>query len=88
MSDSKQIESILQETEASFRHEECRTCECFLGLVTQLRLDTPAEARAPLDARRVARNEIHGCLGCDPCPPGDRYAAYMRQKQAAKLITI
>jgi hypothetical protein len=26
------------------------------------------------------RSQGHVCLGCNPCPPGDLYAAYLRQK--------
>lgn len=72
------IRELMEEAEASFPHEACRTCECFLGYTAKLRVDGGKEARAELAAYKVDRNEMHGCLGCDPCPPGDLYAAYVK----------
>ena len=83
-----QVESILNETVQSFPHTACLTCECFLGLVTQLQIDSGAESRALLAPYKVGREEMHACLGCDPCPPGNRYAKYMIRKQSEKLITL
>jgi len=77
-----QVETLLKEAEASFPHGACLTCECFLGYVAQLHVDSEPAGREVLKAYKVDRNSIHGCLGCDPCPPGDLYAAYQRQKQA------
>ncbi|MCX6066636.1 MAG: hypothetical protein NT121_12905 [Chloroflexi bacterium] len=83
-----EVETVLHETVASFPHDPCLTCECFLGLVARLRLDAGAESQPLLDTYKVPRQEMHSCLGCDPCPPGNRYAQYIQQKQAAKLITL
>jgi hypothetical protein len=85
---SAQAESIIKESAESFPHDACLTCECFLGLVSQLSIDTEPAGRTVLEAYKVPRKEMHACLGCDPCPPGDRYAGYMRQKQSRKLITL
>ena len=82
------VQKILDETVAAFPHGECLTCECFLGLVAQLRIDAQPEAKECLAAFRVDRKQMHGCLGCDPCPPGDRYAMYMCDKRPPTLINL
>ena len=82
------VRKIIEETETTFPHAECLTCECFLGLVAQLRIDSEPDARVFLNGDRVDRKQMHGCLGCDPCPPGDRYALYTREKGPSNLITL
>jgi hypothetical protein len=77
-----QVETLLKEAEESFPHGACLTCECFLGYVAQLHVDSGPDSREVLKQYKVDRNSIHGCLGCDPCPPGDLYATYQCQKQA------
>ena len=84
----EQVKAILDETVASFPHGPCSTCECFLGLVAQFRVDSDEAGKALLAAFQVDHQQMHACLGCDPCPPGDRYAAYMRVKRSTPLITI
>lgn len=84
----EEVRKIMAETEDSFPHRECLACECFLGLVTQLRIDAEPEAKEILTAFQVERKQMHGCLGCEPCPPGDRYALYMREKRFSNLITL
>jgi hypothetical protein len=85
---STQVETILTETAASFPQDSCLTCECFLGLVMQLGLDADTDCQPLLAQYKVPRKEIHNCLGCDPCPPGNSYAKYIRFKQAEKIITL
>lgn len=83
-----EVKTTLEETVASFPHDACLTCECFLGLVVQLRLDADVPGKELANQYQVERHSVHTCLGCDPCPPGDRYAAYMREKRKAALIQL
>jgi hypothetical protein len=83
-----QVETILQESIQSFPHAACRTCECFLGLVAQLSSDSGADGRGLLGQYKPEQRKIHACLGCDPCPPGNKFAHYIKQKQQKKLITV
>jgi hypothetical protein len=62
----------------AFPHEACETCECYLGYLAQLSMDTNAAGRALVAAHQVERAQIHACLGCDPCPPADLFAAYLK----------
>jgi len=75
-----EITILLQEASVAFRHEECATCENYLGYLTQLELDGDQEARLYLAKHTPPRSEIHACLGCDPCPPGLLYAEYLLEK--------
>ena len=53
----------------------CSTCECLQGYLAQLQLLATDDAAALVAPLRVARTEMHSCLGCDPCPPGDLLVA-------------
>jgi predicted HD superfamily hydrolase involved in NAD metabolism len=74
----QQITSLINQTIDSFPHRECQTCECFLGYVTQLDIAADPIGKAFLETFKPNRSEIHSCLGCDPCPPGDHFAAYLQ----------
>ncbi len=83
-----EVQALLREAEDAFPHGACLTCECFLGYAMQLRVDADADGKALLAAYKVERSQIHPCLGCDPCPPGDLYARYMREKPKNNLIAL
>lgn len=74
------ISRIITKAESSFRHEECATCECYLGFLTQLEIDADQQGQKILKERQTHPGEIHSCLGCDPCPPGILYGDYLRKK--------
>jgi hypothetical protein len=57
--------------------EECRSCDCLQGYLTQLELDYP-EATDLIEPLKVPREKLHGCLGCDPCPPAEAFGDYLR----------
>jgi hypothetical protein len=82
------VRSYLTSSVDAFPHAACFTCECFLGLVVQLRIDSVAEARPLLDEYKVEKANMHACLGCDPCPPGEKYAEYMRNRPQKTLLTL
>ncbi len=80
-----QVERLLIQTMASLRHEECSTCECLQGFITQLELDA-ADALAVAEITRpwkVSRTDMHACLGCDPCPPGSAFADHIKARKNA-----
>ena len=84
----QEVKDFLKTALDSFPHDYCQDCECFLGFVTQLRVDSDSESHNLLKQYRVDRNNIHSCLGCDPCPPGDLYAEYVRNKKGPQIITL
>jgi hypothetical protein len=83
-----EVQNFLQGAEDLFPHGACNTCECFLGYIAQLRIDSDSESRDLFIPFKVDRTSIHHCLGCDPCPPGDLYAQYMLKKQKSTLIKL
>ena len=72
--------NILDRLRASVQHEECWTCDCLQGLLTQLELDADEPIADLVGPLKVPNERMHGCLGCDPCPPGEVYAGYLRDK--------
>jgi hypothetical protein len=83
-----ELQKLLQEAEDRFPHDLCRTCACFLGYLAQLRIDSGPANKDLFLPFKIDRMEMHKCLGCDPCPPGDLYAEYMKKKQASTLIAL
>lgn len=84
----KELQDLLQQGVDSIAHEACHTCECFLGYLAQLRIDSEPADKDLFLPFQVDRNEMHRCIGCDPCPPGNLYAAYMKKKQNSRLIQL
>ena len=84
----QEVQAFLAEAAGSFPHDACLTCECFLGYVVRLRVDSDNTSQDLIGEYQVERGCIHSCLGCDPCPPGDLYAEYIRKEQHSPLITI
>ena len=73
-----EVKRIVQETISGFRRAECGTCECFQGFLVQLELDAAENVSDIVSLHKVSIDWMHGCLGCDPCPPGVSFAAYLR----------
>ena len=84
----KEVQAFLGEAADSFPHGACLTCECFLGYVTRLRMDSDKISQDLIGEYQVERDRIHNCLGCDLCPQGDLYAEYVRKRQQPPLITL
>lgn len=76
-----EVKELIKKAEQSFRHEDCNNCECYLGYIAQLRLDSDQDARSFLKEYIASRKQIHSCLGCDPCPPGILFADYLRKRK-------
>ena len=76
-----EVRELINKAEVSFRHEECAACECYQGYVTQLKIDSGPEAQQFLNGYEPDRDQIHACLGCDPCAPSILYTNYLRVKQ-------
>jgi hypothetical protein len=72
--------NLLDNAVAGFPHDDCYTCECFLGYLTRLELDSEPAFKKTAAEFKPSRELMHSCMGCDPCPPGDHYAVYVQQK--------
>ncbi len=73
-----ELRALLEQAQESFPHDECLTCECFLGYLTQLGIDAGGEIHSLLDEMGIDYQHAHSCMGCDPCPPADLFADYLR----------
>lgn len=77
----EEVRDRLDALEASAAHAECPTCECYQGYLAQLVIDASAAAAGEATKGRLSPQEMHGCLGCDPCPPGDAFTGYLLERQ-------
>ena len=76
------VTTLVGNAKAAFPHEECATCECYLGYIIQLERESDRSGQQFLESYKPSRKEIHACRGCDPCPPGDHYARHLRDNRA------
>jgi hypothetical protein len=74
----KYLERFINELKESVIREECWRCECFQGFLTQLGLDFEIVLPfAELEKLKVEQEEMHCCLGCEPCGPAEVYSRYL-----------
>ena len=73
----QEVRNRIEEAQATFPRDECPTCECYLGYLVQLGFDADEVASSLIADNMPDRSDMHGCLGCEPCPPGDLFAAYL-----------
>ena len=76
----ERIEDVLR----NIPRDECRTCDCLLGFITRLKLDAKEEVTSLIKPMKELKEQIHGCLGCNPCPPAEAYSNYIRENPAGK----
>ena len=57
----------------------CRTCDCLQAALAHLELDGDEELRAFIAPHRVPPDQMHGCVGCDPCPPAATWSLLLRE---------
>ena len=77
----EEVRSVLEDLKGAITREECRTCDCMQGLLTQLELDAAEDVTGLTAPFKTTLEMMHGCLGCDPCPPGALFAAYIRRRK-------
>jgi len=73
-----EIRILLNQARQSFPHDECLTCECFLGYLARLGMDAGEEVHSLFHEIGIDYRHAHSCMGCDPCPPADLFADYLR----------
>jgi hypothetical protein len=76
------------------QEKKCVGCECLQGALMELCLGledlTPGDERQHLLSTitgAMAVQDRHGCLGCEPCTPGDILVATYREGQAKETPT-
>jgi len=73
-----EVQQLIGEALRDMPRDDCRTCDCFLGFITQLELDSGEDVSNITNSLKSLKAQIHGCLGCDPCPPAEAYTNYIR----------
>jgi hypothetical protein len=73
-----EVRSLLEQARESFPRDDCLNCECFLGYLAQLGIDADQEVHSHFDEMGIDYQHAHSCMGCDPCPPADLFADYLR----------
>lgn len=62
--------------------DDCWSCDCLQGFLVRLELDSVEDVTSLTSPLKVPTERMHGCLGCDPCPPGEAFAEYLRRQNA------
>ncbi|MFX1298529.1 MAG: hypothetical protein ACFFD2_27185 [Promethearchaeota archaeon] len=75
------VKNILENLNKSILRPECWFCDCFQGFITQIELDSDGDVSGLTDPLIVFISEMHGWLGCDPCPPGEVFSEYIQEKR-------
>ncbi len=76
----KDVERILSNLQKYIIKEECWSCDCLQGFLTQLELDSEKDVSHLTISFKISKDQMHGCLGCDPCPPGEAFSEYINKK--------
>jgi len=61
--------------------EKCRTCDCLQGALVELSLSGDEHLKALVEPHRIMATEMHGCLGCEPCPPAEFWTEFRKRSQ-------
>lgn len=69
---------LIADLEPNLPLDECHSCECYLALLTQLSLDVDLDVAELRSHLHLEREQSHSCLGCQPCPPADGLALYLK----------
>lgn len=73
----KYVQNTITDLLEKLPRKECRTCDCFQGFLTQLKLDSHEDVSNIISPLKVPRDKIHSRLGYDPCPPDAVFSKYV-----------
>ena len=77
-----EVENLVNDVLDDIERDACRTCDCMQGYLVQLELDAAEDVSDAIGPLKVDREGIHGCLGCDPCVPGEHFSRYIRSNDS------
>lgn len=77
--DHDELLELFQKLKPLTEKNPCRTCECLQGALMQLSMDGDEKLAALVEKRRVSAALMHGCLGCEPCPPADFWNDFLKK---------
>ena len=73
------VKKILENLKMSIPRSECWSCVCFQELITELELNSDNDVTILTDPFILPLSQIHGDLGCDPCPPREAFSKYINE---------
>jgi len=76
----EEVRKLVNEAKASSIRKECFSCDCFQAFLTQLEIDGTPGALQQIHSLQVSPQEIHPCLGCNPCPPAEVFTRYLEKR--------
>ena len=79
-----EVQVLVSTVAASQNKAECRSCECYLGFLAQMKVDAVEDISDLVDVYGAQGQPMHGCLGCDPCPPGAAFTEYLRNDSRSR----
>ena len=65
-----ELYELLTQAEDSFPHGACNTCECFLGYLAQLRIDSDPADKDLFLPFKIDRKDMHNASAAIPARPG------------------
>jgi len=72
------VANIVDRLREVVEKDDCWTCSCLQGLLVQLELDADEDVTDVTGPLKVARDDMHQSLGCDPCQSGLLFAEYLK----------
>ncbi len=73
-----EVQRLIDDVIRKMPCDDCRTCDCFIGFITRLELDSQDDVRDITNPLKVLNAQIHGCIGCNPCPPAEAFTNYIQ----------
>jgi len=80
----EKLDDYLKVIEKYYAVPKCRSCECLQVFLVQLKIDYKLKNFPNIDKMLISREKQHQCLGCDPCPPAELFAKYLKKTKRLK----
>lgn len=78
---TQQVARYVEQIREEIDKQECWSCACLQGYITQLEMDAGEDVGHLLDPLKVPREEMHPSLGCTPCLGGTLFTQYTLERR-------
>ena len=66
-----EAKDLVENLKRSMIRDECKDCECLQGVLVQIEIAADEDVSEITGPLKVSAEQMHSCLGCDPCPPAE-----------------